>query len=302
MTQTRTKGENLFQQYLATQNLAYEFEKVYPGKSKRPDYTVNWDGKSYLFDVKDFERSDFVFEAGPVPDLYAGIREKIDQARKKFKEYKGSCCSLVVHNLGNQLVNLRDPGRVFGAMYGDIAWRPKRDPQTGKPDYTQTQDLFAGRGKMMRPGWTTPQNTTISAMITLTCVRPSYRVKPIIFRRSHPGKAADLKTSQWTNRPLAKKNVVSASDVAEYEIDSALDPFLLRVPDYEDTRATVPRVIVWHNVGARTRFPLNLFRGPYDVHFAMAKIPQGVEPVIIFAGPKLPVWLRVSKFERPPAQ
>jgi hypothetical protein len=211
--------------------------------------------------------------------------------------------SAVVHNRGNQLVDLRDPGRVFGAMYGDLAWRAKRDPQTGEPDYTQTQDLFTGRGKMMRPGWTTPQNSTISAIITLTCVRPCYRVKATIFLPSHPGKASDRKTSHWqTHRPLAKKNVVSASDVPEYEIDPVRDPFLLQVPDYEDSGATVPRVIVWHNAGARTRFPLNLFRGPYDIHFAMAKIPQGIGPVIIFAGPKLPVWFRESKFQRPPAQ
>jgi len=298
MTQTRTKGEDLFQLYLATQNLTYEFEKGYPGKSKRPDYTVNWDGRSYLFDVKDFARSDFVFEAGEVPNVYSGIREKIDQARRKFKEYKESCCSLVVHNLGNQLVNLRDPWRMFGSMYGDYGWIAKRDPKTGEPDYTQIQNMFKDGGKMTRPGWTRPQNSTISAIITLTSVRPSYRVKRII-QPPHPGKAAGREISQWrTVRPLAMKTVVPVSEIAEYEIDPTNDPFLLGVPDYEDSRATVPRVIVWHNAVARTRFPLSLFRGPYDVHFAVAGVAQEVRPVVISAGSKLPAWFRKSEFRR----
>jgi len=32
----------------------YEFEKEFPGKSKRPDYTVTKNGV-FLFDVKDFD-------------------------------------------------------------------------------------------------------------------------------------------------------------------------------------------------------------------------------------------------------
>jgi hypothetical protein len=35
-----TPGELLFQDYLAAMRYPYEFEKEFPGKKKRPDYTV----------------------------------------------------------------------------------------------------------------------------------------------------------------------------------------------------------------------------------------------------------------------
>lgn len=52
----RTKGEILFEQYLETQGLPFEFEKQYLGKSKRPDYSIEWKGVPVVFDVKDYQR------------------------------------------------------------------------------------------------------------------------------------------------------------------------------------------------------------------------------------------------------
>ena len=49
-----TTGELLFQDYLDAMKYPYEFEKEFPGKSKRPDYTIT-KGGLFLFDVKDFE-------------------------------------------------------------------------------------------------------------------------------------------------------------------------------------------------------------------------------------------------------
>jgi hypothetical protein len=49
-----TTGELLFQDYLALMRYPYEFEKEFPGKKKRPDYTVTRNGV-FLFDVKDFD-------------------------------------------------------------------------------------------------------------------------------------------------------------------------------------------------------------------------------------------------------
>jgi hypothetical protein len=51
----RTEGEVLFEQYLATQQLAFEFEKEHAGKSKKPDYAIEWKSRPVLLDVKDFE-------------------------------------------------------------------------------------------------------------------------------------------------------------------------------------------------------------------------------------------------------
>jgi hypothetical protein len=52
---SRTQGEILFEQYLESQGLPFEFEKKHAGKSKRPDYTVEWKGHTVIFDVKDFQ-------------------------------------------------------------------------------------------------------------------------------------------------------------------------------------------------------------------------------------------------------
>jgi len=45
MAGARTEGEMLFEQYLSSQGLAFEFEKQHSGKSKRPDYTIEWQGR-----------------------------------------------------------------------------------------------------------------------------------------------------------------------------------------------------------------------------------------------------------------
>ena len=55
MTETRTEGERLFQQYLEDAGYSYEFEKQFEGKNKKPDFTVTRDDNVYLFDAKDFD-------------------------------------------------------------------------------------------------------------------------------------------------------------------------------------------------------------------------------------------------------
>jgi hypothetical protein len=46
-----TPGESLFEKYLETQGLTFSFEKEHVGKSKQPDYTLEWQGKTIIFDV-----------------------------------------------------------------------------------------------------------------------------------------------------------------------------------------------------------------------------------------------------------
>src|SRR5580765_8447244 len=89
-----TEGELLFQNYLNAMHYTYEFEKVFPGKNKRPDYTVTRNEAQFLFDVKDFE-ANMPLGFGAY-DPYPPIREKIEQGRDKFKEFKEYPCSLVL--------------------------------------------------------------------------------------------------------------------------------------------------------------------------------------------------------------
>jgi hypothetical protein len=38
----KTPGEIVFERYLNSQSIPFEFEKPHAGKSKRPDYTIQW--------------------------------------------------------------------------------------------------------------------------------------------------------------------------------------------------------------------------------------------------------------------
>ena len=119
-TTPSTSGELLFKQYLDQMGYSYEFEKSFPGKGKRPDFTVDKNGL-FLFDVKDFEPA--FITGGGAYDPYPRIREKIGAGRKKFKEFKEYPCSLVLRNLGNGLVHLEEPSIMLASMYGDAGFR-----------------------------------------------------------------------------------------------------------------------------------------------------------------------------------
>lgn len=71
------------------------------------------DDSLFLFDVKDFdEYCPLGFSAY---DPYPRIREKIDEGREKFKEFKEFPCSIVLQNNGNAFVHLDSPEIVLGS-------------------------------------------------------------------------------------------------------------------------------------------------------------------------------------------
>ena len=90
----RTPGEIAFEKYLNFQHIPFDFEKEHLGKSKRPDFTIEWEGRPIVFDVKDFDPPDSFPRGFGAFDPYPPIREKIAEGRKKFKEYKEYCCGL----------------------------------------------------------------------------------------------------------------------------------------------------------------------------------------------------------------
>jgi hypothetical protein len=97
---TQNISEVLFEKYLISQSLSFEFEKPYSGKSKLVDYTVPIDGRDFLFEVKQFEQKNYPLpQGGPTfIDPCRAIRSKIDQAKDKFKEYEEFPCCLVMHH------------------------------------------------------------------------------------------------------------------------------------------------------------------------------------------------------------
>ena len=254
----RTAGELRFEKYLTTQGISGEFEKEHNGKSKRPDYTIEWNGRTIVFDIKDFDEPAGLGKSGAF-DPYPRIREKIDQGREKFKSFKEFCCGLVLCNLGNPFVMLEDWHIMLGAMYGDSGFTFPVNTSTGIGDASKMRRTFLGHGKMIN--WTNTQNTTISAIITLGNIQPDR---------------------------LRLVEAIRAKDKSIEECQAELERTHL---DFDLARE-VPRVIVWHNAVARIQFPENLFCGPYDSHFGVAQEESGTFQRLTYRGPLLPAGVQ----------
>lgn len=170
-TAPQTPGEVAFEAYLRSQGITdFIHEKEFPGKSKHPDYSVTLVGREHLFEVKDIDT------ASPGPgfvgfwDPYGPIREKIDQARKKFKEFKDYPCSLVIH-LTHGFALIDDPKVMYGAMHGDPAIEFLVDKEKGRLVPDSQREVFTKNGRMTQPHWKDPQNTTVNAIIALRGIR-----------------------------------------------------------------------------------------------------------------------------------
>lgn len=76
---------------------------------------------------------------------------------------------------------LEDSTVMLGSMYGDPGYRMPVDVETGTADPSRIDRTFLGGGMMVGPGGK-PENTTISALITLTTVRPDHDPNSIVPR------------------------------------------------------------------------------------------------------------------------
>jgi len=137
----KTVGEKTFEEYLDAHGIKYEFERLLPDKKQPPDYTIFHD-REYLLEVKDFDPTD-VPEGGAY-DGYARIRSKIDSTSKKFGEYEGYPCALVLHNNDVALVDVTNPDLVLGAMYGNVGIVVPFDVETGESKGQEYQAFLEG--------------------------------------------------------------------------------------------------------------------------------------------------------------
>jgi excisionase family DNA binding protein len=157
-------SELLFEDYLSLHQLGVpDHEPPIRGKSRRIDYRLPFKNQVLWFEVKEFaeapNRLDGLAETyGVIQNPHIGIRQKIDRAAEKFREYQGECCSLVLYNSTLNLNLICTPEMVFAAMLGDLrldnsgAW------------------ILKGGGRLQ------PQlNTRISAVIALEQIQVGQR-------------------------------------------------------------------------------------------------------------------------------
>lgn len=242
-----TISEQLFESYLNAYGLTdYEVEPAQEGTSKRPDFEVRVKGTQILFEVKQFDPTAADSNlAGGFYDPYGPIREKIEAARKKFRDLGSSCCCLVLYNNNRPLVDL-DWQFVYAAMLGNLAFQMPVDTQTGAADATKARQVLAGDGKMIRylgKEPSVPQNTTIGAILVLCQYKVGAKRFEIAVRRKERSLGRTLELPEFCR-----------------EIDAARGTAL-------DMSLTQLRLVVHENPFARVKLPRDLFNGPYDERY-----------------------------------
>jgi hypothetical protein len=248
----KTESETLFETYLNASGLInHSFEKAIEGTSARPDNALWFRGGEILFEVKEFHASGEDFRLGSgAYDPYGPIRQKIDDGRSKFREFKDHCCCLVLYNREKPLVDLSWEF-IYGALLGNIAVRMPFDPARGLlPDQSET-GFFGGGGKGIRYAKGAPrtpiepQNRTISAILTLEQMGVGRRRFDIALTR----RKAEL------GRRLT--------------LDEHLEEIEKARGTERDVSLSQLRVVVCENPYARIPLPRELFRGPYDERYGL---------------------------------
>lgn len=243
----RTESEILVEEYLRAHRLTdFDFEPALPGTDSKPDFLLRANGAEFLLEVKEFrataEDSRLV---GGAYDPYVHIREKIKAARKKFKDLRGRCCCLVLHNQEKPLVSL-EWQIVAGAMLGDLGFSLPVNTQSGQGDASQMTRVTGGRGEMHRhiagkP--VAPENTTISAILVVE----RYRIGEKRFRLFVHEKEIELGR------------------------DLGIDEFWKLMQDSEGTDRDLSlskiRMRVHENPYAHTPLPRDIFNGQFDERF-----------------------------------
>lgn len=175
MASKKTTSELLFERYLVSHNLFFEYEKGVEERQqqgkKTPDYQVTHQSKLLVFDVKEFEGKELIpghHYSSKIEDDLKPIREKIGKARKQFKDFKEFPCCLVLYSHDFLLASdLRMPSMVYGAMYGDIGWTYPYDQASDTFRESSWTPHFLVNGKMLRHETGKVQNKTVSAIIVL---------------------------------------------------------------------------------------------------------------------------------------
>ena len=258
----KTPGELLFERYLNDHGIPFEFEPPIAGKSKKPDYHLDWLGETLICEVKDLHSEKPAPSGGVWIDPYKGIRKKINEVRAKFKEYKEHPCVLVLHNVNDWESRTR-PYVLYGAMLGDFGLRMPFDERNGRVDTSRARPAFLNGGKMVDPKSRRPQNTTISTIAVLD----EYAAPNPEFERAYKSRVSEL-TRRLGNAP---------------SIDELLTICMGLYERMSPLRDPVPRVRAFDNPDARIALPDGVFDGPCDERFRFNVRRGRIEPV--YAGP-----------------
>jgi hypothetical protein len=238
MTQ-KNKSERFFEKYLNTNGFKgkWAYEPSIVGKTKKPDYQLDYDGTICFFEVKELTKKDNEpTEQTAWIDPYTSLRTEINDTRKQFKEFKEYSCSLVIFNINDRQARLR-PIDVFGAMLGNLGFEILLDTSKGETVKGTKKNAFLNGGKMVNNKSKQPQNTTINAIIVL--------------RKSLNNIELERAMKEEEKKHVKTFNIVEALEKR------------IKLHGHFKIRQVISTVIV-ENPFARIPLPNNIFNGPFD--------------------------------------
>ncbi len=256
----KNDSEKAFEQYLDSNGFQgkWAHEPSITGKTKHPDYLLDFGGKKCFFEVKELRKKDNEpTERAAHINPYSSLRKKIHELtkRKQFKEFKEYPCSLVVYNIDDRQF-MSEPFWVFGVMLGDRGLAATYDHDEGKVVAGSIRNEFLDGGKMIDPGSNKPQNTTISAIVVLEEFPDNTKIQK-----------AFSKEIKKQGRKL-----------------TTVEKIGIRMKLCEHCPITrVKRVVVVENPYAQVAFPADLFNGPFDERWRLENDRQER----VFMGSKL---------------
>jgi len=116
----RVQSDAFLQEYLRSHGLTdVEVDPVIENSSSRPDYRLRADGFEVLFDVEELTKPGDGRIRGGAYNPYGPIREKINAARRKFKDMEEHCCCMVLENQERLRIGLNWQV-IMGAMLSDL--------------------------------------------------------------------------------------------------------------------------------------------------------------------------------------
>jgi hypothetical protein len=159
-----TVSEHYFAEYLDSTKYRWDRHPAIPGQSKIPDFGFDHRGVRVLSDVKErtpskeqLEETQRVIDAAIAGERHSTarhfnpveqVRHLINQGRRKFKDFDGHLCALIIYNNGHRDVRL-DPYIIFGAMLGNPGFTISLNTETGRTDPTTLKSGFLPRGGEM---------------------------------------------------------------------------------------------------------------------------------------------------------
>jgi len=160
----KTKSEELFEGFLATNNLPYE--KIEEDTTHRPDYRVSVSGGDIIFELKELEedRNFGVVKDPNYPHLKSSSRTMGDHIRRRIEKSKKQIqfgadqgfpsILLIYNNIDSTLQDFgTEPMDFIAAMYGAPTILINTETRTAS-------DVFNGKDRMLQES----KNTSFSAV------------------------------------------------------------------------------------------------------------------------------------------